>query len=122
MDPLQVGEFIAKRRKSQNLTQGDLARALHVSEQAVSKWERGQNYPDICLLSDLATLLKVSVTEILHGAQNTMEPQVQDEVKTVLEYSDAVLKKEKNLFSKERMLMRLIIALAVAALMNAYFR
>ena len=50
------------------------------------------------------------------------EPQAQDEVKTVLEYSNAVLKKEKNLFSKERMLLRLVIALAIAALMNAYFR
>jgi len=122
MDPIKVGLFIAQSRKQQNLTQGDLAKALHVSDQAVSKWERGLNYPDISLLSDLATLLKVSVTEILHGERNTMEPQTQDEVKTVLDYSSTVLKKEKNRFSKELMLLRLVIALAIAALMNAYFR
>ena len=47
MDQNKVGLFIQERRKHHSMTQSDLAKALHVSDQAVSKWERGLNYPDI---------------------------------------------------------------------------
>lgn len=122
MDQLKVGKFIQECRKAQNMTQGDLASALHVTDQAVSKWERGLNYPDISLLFELATLLQVSVTEILLGEHTMSEIKTDEAVKEVLDYSSNIIQKERNLFSKERMLLRLIIALAVAALINAYFR
>lgn len=49
------------------LTQSDIARALQISAQAVSKWERGGNAPDISILLDLANLLGVSVEWLLGG-------------------------------------------------------
>ncbi len=122
MDQIKVGKFIQERRKAQNMTQSNLASAMHVTDQAVSKWERGLNYPDITLLFDLATYLQVSVTEILLGERTMTEIKTDEAVKEVLDYSTTIIKKERNLFSKERMLLRLIIALAVAALINAYFR
>ena len=41
MDSLKTGELIAAARKEKNMTQRELASTLHVSDRAVSKWERG---------------------------------------------------------------------------------
>ncbi len=41
MDALQTGKFITALRKERNLTQTELARQLHVSNKAVSRWETG---------------------------------------------------------------------------------
>ena len=41
MDAAKTVALIAQARKEKDLTQGQLAQRLHVSVQAVSKWERG---------------------------------------------------------------------------------
>lgn len=44
MDQKQIGAFIAKKRKSKNMTQAQLASQLNVTYQAVSKWENGVSH------------------------------------------------------------------------------
>ena len=61
----QLGTFIAENRRDRGLTQRDLAERLHITDKAVSKWERGLCYPDISLLSPLSEALGVSVAEII---------------------------------------------------------
>lgn len=56
-----IGETIARRRKSMNMTQLQLAQALGISAQAVSKWENGSASPDVYLLPQIAGLLNTSV-------------------------------------------------------------
>ena len=46
MDRTKTGALIAASRKEQNMTQKELAAALHVSDRAVSKWERGGYHLD----------------------------------------------------------------------------
>lgn len=41
MDQVKIGKFIAEERKSQSLTQRQLADALSISDKTVSKWETG---------------------------------------------------------------------------------
>ncbi len=60
-----LGARIRKRREERGLKQADISRAMQVSSQAVSKWERGENAPDISLLVSLARLLGVSVDWLL---------------------------------------------------------
>ena len=50
----EVGYRIAQARKKQGMTQRELSERLHVSDKAVSKWERGVNYPDISLFDEIA--------------------------------------------------------------------
>ena len=50
------GAFIAHTRKEQGLTQKALADKLHVTDKAISKWERGLCYPDLTLMEDLAAI------------------------------------------------------------------
>lgn len=44
MDNKQFGNFIKEMRKKNNLTQRQLAEKLHLTDKAVSKWERGVSH------------------------------------------------------------------------------
>jgi transcriptional regulator with XRE-family HTH domain len=52
-------------RTEKGLSQGDLAEALFVSQQAVSRWERGKGYPDILTLKKIATLFEVPLDQLI---------------------------------------------------------
>ena len=61
MNQEKIGEFIKKLRQDNNLTQKDLANKYNVTYQAVSKWERGLNIPDISLLKQMSEDFNVSI-------------------------------------------------------------
>ena len=67
MDGRQMGALLSKLRRERGMTQGQTAELLHVSAQAVSKWERGQGCPDVSLLPSLAGIFGVSVERLLTG-------------------------------------------------------
>jgi len=58
---LHLPENIKKYRLLKNLTQEDVAQYLGVTPQSVSKWERGESYPDITLLPALANIFETSI-------------------------------------------------------------
>jgi transcriptional regulator with XRE-family HTH domain len=62
-----LGDRIRARREKRGLKQLDVANALDISPQAVSKWERGENAPDVATLAPLARLLGVSVDWLLEA-------------------------------------------------------
>ena len=70
MDRQKTGALIAQMRKERGLTQRELAEQLHVSDRAVSKWERGAGFPDVSMLVPLAEALGLSVLELLQGEQS----------------------------------------------------
>ena len=65
MNSIKLHEQISFLRKQKGLTQEQLANALGVTNQSVSKWESGQCCPDIQLLPYIAELFEVSVDELL---------------------------------------------------------
>ena len=75
MDREMLGRFIAQRRKERNMTQRELAEKLHVTDKAVSKWERGVGCPDISLLEPLAEALELSVDQLLTYQTAPEEPE-----------------------------------------------
>ena len=75
MDREMLGRFIAQRRKERNMTQRELAEKLHVTDKAVSKWERGAGCPDISLLEPLAEALELSVDQLLTYQTAPEEPE-----------------------------------------------
>ncbi len=62
---MEIGSVIMKKRKELGYTQQNLADRLHVSFQAVSKWENGTACPEIDLLPGLAAALGVSIDTLL---------------------------------------------------------
>lgn len=65
MQEKTIGEKIREYRQKQGLTQDALAAELHVSSQAVSKWENGLTMPDINLLVPISKLLRISLNDLL---------------------------------------------------------
>lgn len=70
MDAGKTGKFIAKKRKDLNMTQNELAEKLHITDKAVSKWERGLSFPDISILIPLAEILNISLYDLLKGGND----------------------------------------------------
>lgn len=89
MDALQVGRSIAVLRKRYGMTQRRLAEHLHVSDKAVSKWERGLSLPDIALLVRMSLLFDTDMETILSGNLDRM--QMQWEGRLVLRYAPGIL-------------------------------
>lgn len=65
MENFRLNEQIAFLRKAKGTTQEELAKALGVTNQAVSKWESSQCCPDIQLLPDIADYFGVSIDELM---------------------------------------------------------
>lgn len=78
---IKIGENIKRLRKAKNVTQEQVADVLGISVTAVSKWERGETYPDITLLFPLAHYFEVTLDELM----GYDEEKVQAEIKAVLE-------------------------------------
>ena len=62
---INIGENIKKLRKRKEITQEELAECLGISFQSVSKWERGEGFPDITMLPDLADFFDTSIDELI---------------------------------------------------------
>ena len=71
IDSHKTGAYIARLRKERDWTQLELADRLHVTHQAVSRWETGDSFPDLATLSQLAQVLKVRMESLLDGDQTS---------------------------------------------------
>ena len=60
-----IGDIIAIKRQNKQMTQEEFASRLGVTPQAVSKWERGQGFPDITLLEGICTVLSIDANMLL---------------------------------------------------------
>ena len=65
MDAVYTGNRILELRKEKGLSQKEFAEKLNVTDKAVSKWERGLNFPDLFVIEKIATEFDVSLVELL---------------------------------------------------------
>lgn len=96
MDKQQFGDFIAENRKAAGLTQKELAAQLHVTDKAVSKWERALSYPDVTLLEPLAGALGMGVEELMACRRREERKETEATVRNLLEISQESLKRERR--------------------------
>ncbi len=73
---IQFAKKVKKLRQKYGKTQDELAIFLGISSQAVSKWERGERFPDITLLPKIAGYFHVSVDELLGVDEITKSERV----------------------------------------------
>lgn len=104
MNQIKIGEFIAKCRKENNLTQRELAEKLNITDRAVSKWENGKSMPDSSLMLLLCNELNISVNELLSGEVITKENYNQKAEENLLE-----MKKQKEETDKEMLRLEIVI-------------
>ena len=67
MNQIKIGKFITDERKKKEYSQMELANRLGISNKTISKWERGNGFPDVSLLLPLCKELDISVNELLTG-------------------------------------------------------
>lgn len=84
MDCKKVGQLIKKKRLEKKMTQQELADKLHVTDRAISKWERGLGAPDISLLQDLSNILGLSISDVLSGEEHKEGLSIPDKIIIIL--------------------------------------
>lgn len=100
LDQGKIGKFIAERRKSQNMTQKQMAEQLGVSDKAVSKWETGKSMPDNSLLLDLCSLLEININELLSGeklSQDNYHGKAEENMTNLMGQTEKEKKKSKSI-------------------------
>ncbi len=90
MDQKKIGAFLRELRKEQGLTQTQLAEQFSVSDRTVSRWENGNNMPDLSLLIELADFYNVDIREITNGERKSgnMTNNEKDELLSAADYAE----------------------------------
>jgi len=104
MDQIKIGKFIAEKRKYKNLTQEQLAEKLNISKNAVSKWERGLNLPDVSIMQDLCKILNITLNELFIGEniKEELYKEIADKnLLNALENSSFTLKEKIDFYKKK---------------------
>lgn len=99
MEQKKIGNFLKNLRKEKGITQEMLAEKLNVSGRTVSRWETGNNMPDISLLIELAEFYDISIPEIVNGERKNekMNEEVKEVAQTLSAYADF---EKENLIKK----------------------
>jgi transcriptional regulator with XRE-family HTH domain len=107
MDQIKIGKFIANERKRKGYTQKQLAEILGISDKTISKWERGNGFPEVSLLIPLCEELEITVNELLTG-----ERVSDDDYKKKAEENMMKLVQEAQESKKKIILSAMVVAIA----------
>lgn len=91
MDQKKIGSFLKELRKEKRLTQEQLAEKFNIAGRTVSRWETGNNMPDLSMLIELADFYDVDIREIIDGERKSenMDAEMRDTLEKVAEYTDS---------------------------------
>ena len=70
---MTLGQNICRLRTERGLSQGDLADALDVSRQSISKWETDASIPELEKLLRLSELFHITLDELVKGPDGSVE-------------------------------------------------
>ena len=100
MDQQKIGAFLRELRTEKKLTQEQLAEKVNVSGRTVSRWENGNNMPDLSIIVELADFYDVDIRELLNGERKSekMNEDLKETLMMVSEYSEEEKKKQTKQF------------------------
>lgn len=96
MDKEKSGKLIKEARMQKNYTQSELGNLLGVSNKAVSRWETGESFPDVGILENLASILGVSIQDIITGDKTGDKEEKENSVVTELVRVASLQQREKK--------------------------
>lgn len=113
-----IAENIKRIRKEKGMSQEELATALHVVRQTVSKWEKGLSVPDAQVVINMAQVLHVSVNEIL-GTES--KPSVNDLTEELAKAQELIAQKTNEAHNRSLAAQKqgLILTLSILTLIAA---
>ena len=110
MDQVQIGRFVAQKRKRKGYTQKQLSEKLGISDKTISKWECGNGFPEVSLLLPLCGELDITVNELLSG-----ERVCEEDYRRKAEENMVNLVKEAQESRKKIILSAMVAGLALLA-------
>ena len=110
MDQIKIGRFIADERKRKGYTQKQLSEKLGISDKTISKWERGNGFPEVSLLLPLCDELEITVNELLSG-----ERVSEEDYRKKAEVNMVNLVREAQESKKKIILSAMVAALTIVA-------
>ena len=87
MNQQKIGQFLKSLRKEKGLTQEQFAEIVNVSNRTVSRWENGNNMPDLDILIEISDFYEIELRELLDGERKSEEMNKELE-ETVLKAAD----------------------------------
>ena len=103
MNQVKIGKFIADERKAKGYTQKQLSELLGISDKTISKWERGNGFPEASLLLPLCNELEITVNELLTGERISKQSYKEKAEENMV---NLIKEKEEN---KQKILLTTII-------------
>jgi transcriptional regulator with XRE-family HTH domain len=91
LDQKKTGAFLKALRNEKGLTQEQFAEIVLVSSRTVSRWENGNNLPDLDILLQIADFYELDLRELLDGERKgeKMEQKVEEEVLQAVDYTNS---------------------------------
>ena len=102
MNQIKIGELLKELRKEKGLTQEQLAERFHVSRRSVSRWETGNNLPDVDIIIEMADYYEVDLRELIDGERKSekVNEELKETVLKVAEFSNEDTLKITRLMNK----------------------
>ena len=99
MNQQKIGAFLKTLRKQKGLTQEQFAENLNVSNRTVSRWENGNNMPDIDILIQISDFYEVDLRELLDGERKSgqMNQETAETVLKAVDYSNTEMEKHMRI-------------------------
>lgn len=96
MDQKKIGSFLKELRRKKGITQEQLAERFRVSSRTVSRWENGNNMPDLDILIEMSDYYEIDLREILNGERKSenMNQEMKETVLQAVDYTNT--EAEKN--------------------------
>lgn len=90
MDQKKIGGFLKELRKEKGVTQEYLAEQFSVSNRTISRWENGNNMPDLDILIEISDYYEVDLREILNGERKSenMDKEMKETVLQAVDYTN----------------------------------
>ena len=96
MDKIKTGILIREARKKKNYTQSELGDLLGVTNKAVSRWEKGEAFPDVGVLEELARLLDLKIQDLVTGEVQSEETDREAVMAELVRLSKIQLREKKK--------------------------
>lgn len=95
MDQQKIGGFLRELRKEKGVTQEQLAQQFNVSNRTISRWENGNNMPDLDILIEISDYYEVDLREILNGERKSenMNKELRETVLQAVDYTNTEAEK-----------------------------
>ena len=113
MDQKKIGSFLKELRKEKEMTQEQIAEQFNISSRTVSRWENGNNMPDLDVLIEISDYYEVDLREILNGERKSenMNKEIKETVLQAVDYT----KTEAEKYNKRVRICNAIASLLIAA-------